>query len=378
MTEGQAGGGILTAPTAGGSGALCSKLLGKMPVSSVHTLLRGPRVFHLRGGHAGAMLTLPGRGDRQKGAGSPVVSIKMEKLKVDYFVPRTVAIDCNVATYGRGSYELTDDDISSASNDVKEFLKTDFQPIVLKTAKVNWLEIAYGIVKALDEQRKRRETEKQLDESTIAAALAAPNDEWIHPYRNTVCPPHGCLRLIDDPRIAARVAELEPIAQIRRQLSDDESRRMSKAQEAKENAKKQAIVDALESIEQWCERPGNPLQRAVLEKYDVIDAALRLVANSLADSVGGAVSTEGTEEYDAWNFVERSAPSPEAFAAYDTMKKAIDELDKPKGITVQLKRVARVSIDDDNGENEQYTAIVAFVEGPREGDRSRAVIVRAE
>lgn len=313
----------------------------------------------------------------------------MQRINVNYSVSRTVALTEGRAEYGTATYQPSDTELQFLCATDRQYLDShEHEVFHLPTAvPPTWPVIADAITAArlaaeVEAERTRVELTAKVD-----AALAAPDEAWFTGI-NLVVPGWGTLwnvprAIREEARIVARLEALRSEAERRKAEADAASAADQARREAERAAKEAARESALESAVQWALASEDPaLSRAARDGYEITNAVLQRVADTLAAQLGGKTSTEGTAHWRRWDFEERSAPSQVAFEAFDRAKAAIEQLDKPAGVSVELQRVARVTVepaDDDNyGEAEFFTAIVVMVSVPGTGCKDRAVIVKVD
>lgn len=264
----------------------------------------------------------------------------MQSIKLAVELSRETACRLGLASCGLGEYTLTDENMSSLSEEERaEVAAIAFCDILTadRTPNAHRLQLQGPpkweyVVNALRERIAARKTEAakqtEYEETAIIQALERPVDEWVERAYNTYRP--SCPRSVpfnrqNDPRVQARLAEAESLAKQQQQTLDETLAK----EEAEKTAEKQQVEAAkaaatIALTEMAKSEPS--LSRAAVEEYPVANAMLKLLAKQCYDHINSQTGIHTSLDNDTYvqppdaRVRLRNAPSPENFELYDIVK----------------------------------------------------------
>lgn len=316
----------------------------------------------------------------------------MENIKVNVHVSCEVALKACAPIWGDFEHHPTAEQLAELTEAERDWLGGHLRDrFTLDAARVEWPTVLKAI-------RAKRQAEVDKREKAIADALARPDGEWFSVcYGEPVLSlPWLAPELKSDPRIVAKVESLKPelarrVAEHKAEAAERTAREEADraARKRKEAETKAQHAETELTIREWAaNHDWAPLARAAKEGYPIVNEVLEHVADDIASALGGEVSHEGQPSWSRWDFVERAAPTLQAFESWDEAKALVDAMHKPAAqlkpaaVKVSLERIARVTMqpdpDDCDGEVEHFTAVLVFVGADLPGANTRCVMVRTE
>lgn len=308
----------------------------------------------------------------------------MEKVTIKVNVSKAVAIAEGKTEYGSTTFRPTESQLAELTTEERslviagKYLQSDSHyessELELVSATVDWTTIRAVLARCVAFKAELAARKAATREDEVRAFLAKSpiyntgfgNWELYTGHRSGIK---------NDWRVEAHVeanrAEYDRLVAEYRTNED----RARAEREAKVVAKLAADEAAEEQFQAYA-KTIDTLSRAVTEGYDirtgVVDHLAARVASIDSDTV---ILREGSVEYDAVTWDDRSSPNPQAFAAYDRVKAHLATIEKPACVAFDLLKIKRVDFPED-GEVAKYTAIVVVVESPVTKDR--VVIFSAE
>lgn len=255
----------------------------------------------------------------------------MQEMYLHVHTPLRDALRAGHATHGFERIELTDQDVRSV-------------PDVLRDELAIWVELAArddnphefdsrcclrleapdvgmpNVVRALQREAKARRA------AMAATWLAKRDEEWIDSTPFDRCIHVEVAGLADFPDVDRR------LERVRKKL--EEMERADSAQyEASERAQKGLTIYA-QHVPQYA--------RAAKEGYDVAVAALDHFVHAIAAfDADATVLTKSSEEFKRAKLDERKAPNQHAFDVLDAVTAHIKKLPSPDGVDVNVGRIQR-------------------------------------
>ena len=312
----------------------------------------------------------------------------MRPIRLLVEVPLARAVAQNRTVHGEAAVELSDADISVASEAAKSLIVSGrrspaHQGAMEVLALGGWCRLrvdeptpaaALAALEALAaEDAKAQAQADAKQEARILDALAQSDEEWIgrtasadEPYTRA---PGGLS--YSDPRVADRVRAVEAGELFRARHEDWESRRRAArvAKEAAEEAAKQKALAEIEAIK-TAARQFDDLKQAAAEGYDVEAATLDQLARRLTESIqhNSSMFEEGNLftciDCRQWvNTPDRSAPSPDSFKLLSAVKAAVAlENEKlPAALRWTVSRIVRLNSGAEHKDH-YFTAVLATLE----------------
>lgn len=312
----------------------------------------------------------------------------MKKIVIKGYVSAKLAVAAGRSEYGDAAIELDDADVASLSEGARRIINE----VVERDARV-WLLGAEwdstALIEALEEQAKAEaEAEakaKAAKEARIELALATPLEGWVGSGlrgRPEIIPPGLLLGDHDDCRVLARraeaVAAMAPAlaaweaeaekAEAKAKAAKAEAEAAAKA--AKERATLGARAYAIAHVPELAEAAehGYRVAGAVAEAY------ARAIVEALAVEKPGmrassAVLKAGTAQHRNTKWAERAAPSAYAVRAQRQLVAVVEKSPRPDGWDVEVLRVQRLTLPDEEGTPLHYTALVVVIHSPVSDER---------
>ncbi len=317
--------------------------------------------------------------------------ILMQSVKVPVRVRRDAAINEGSTAYGDTDFVPSRAQLEELVPEERAFLGAhEVTRLELAEGSVTW----EGVRAAIRREREKDAARAEERERQILAALAEPDDAWLHQAWGesywTVRPPGNLSAAftVEDPRLAKRVDHLlKTIAKPRNAAIDREAEEAKRRREAEADRRREELAEAEErgkqAILDYAAACGGPLARAAAEGYDVRTAVVdRVIAVFLASlKMGYRILEHGSPLWRETDWEERAAPDEVAFRRLDEVRACVSvftDADKrliPRGWTMEIGRISRVEAED--GEKDwPRTVIPIELAGPC--ITTRTILITAE